>query len=234
MSDLLEIKLDNFEGPLDLLIHLIYKNEMNIYDISISVIADQFISAINAMEEMDIEVASDFIQMASYLVYLKSKLLLPQNEVIQDDIDIEEEKFLFTQRLIEYSFFKDVAVILSERENRFNKYMSREESILLEKDEIETYDAYKIARLFFELLNKEEKKVIKIEKKNIDIKEVIEKIKSIVFEKNEIFWNHIIENCTNKMEVVVSFLAILELIKMKLILAIQESNFSNFLVKRNG
>ncbi|MGA1861541.1 segregation/condensation protein A [Deferribacter thermophilus] len=234
MSDLLEIKLDNFEGPLDLLIHLIYKNEMNIYDISISVIADQFISAINAMEEMDIEVASDFIQMASYLVYLKSKLLLPQNEVIQDDIDIEEEKFLFTQRLIEYSFFKDVAAILSEMESRFNKYMSREESILLEKDEIETYDAYKIARLFFELLNKEEKKVIKIEKKNIDIKEVIEKIKSIVFEKNEIFWNHIIENCTNKMEVVVSFLAILELIKLKLILAIQESNFSNFLVKRNG
>ncbi|BAI80474.1 chromosome segregation and condensation protein ScpA [Deferribacter desulfuricans SSM1] len=234
MGDLLEIKLDNFEGPLDLLIHLIYKNEMNIYDISISVIADQFINAINTMEEMDIEVASDFIQMASYLIYLKSKMLLPHNSIVEDDIDIEEEKFLFTQRLIEYSFFKDVAEILREREQKYSTYLTREESITLEKDYSESMDAYQIARLFFNLIKKEDKKIIKIEKKNIDINEIIENIKALVFENELLFWQNILDRCRNKMEVVVSFLAILELIKLKVVVAIQESNFENFVVKRNG
>lgn len=234
MGDLLEIKLDNFEGPLDLLIHLIYKNEMNIYDISISVIADQFINAINTMEEMDIEVASDFIQMASYLIYLKSKMLLPHNSIVEDDIDIEEEKFLFTQRLIEYSFFKDVAEILREREQKYSTYLIREESITLEKDYSESMDAYHIARLFFNLIKKEDKKIIKIEKKNIDINEIIENIKALVFENEVLFWQNILDRCRNKMEVVVSFLAILELIKLKVVVAIQESNFENFVVKRNG
>ncbi|KAA0259177.1 segregation/condensation protein A [Deferribacter autotrophicus] len=235
MSDLLEVRLENFEGPLDLLIHLIYKNEMNIYDISISVIADQFINTIKQMEEMDIEVASDFIQMASYLVYLKSKMLLPQNKFDDDEMDVEEEKFLFTQRLIEYSFYKDVAEILREKEAKASKCLTREDTIYLEREFEPGGDAYTIAKLFFDLLKRDEKKTITLEKKSLDINTIIEKIKNFVFEKREVFWNEITKRCADRKEVAVSFLAVLELIKLKVIIAIQESNFSNFMVKvKNG
>jgi len=112
MGDLLEVKVSNFEGPLDLLLHLIYKNELDIYDIPIAVIADQFVEEIKKMENVDMEVAADFIQMASYLIYLKSKMLLPRQFAIEEGIDPEEEKFIFTQRLVEYSFYKDMAMLL--------------------------------------------------------------------------------------------------------------------------
>ncbi|MGA1845816.1 segregation and condensation protein A [Deferribacter abyssi] len=235
MSDLLEVRLENFEGPLDLLIHLIYKNEMNIYDISISVIADQFINTIKQMEEMDIEIASDFIQMASYLVYLKSKMLLPQNKVVDEEMDVEEEKFLFTQRLIEYSFYKDVAEILRDKESKASMCMTREDTIFLEKDFEPIGDAYTIARHFFDLLKKEGERTITLERKSLDINTIIKKIKSFVLERREVFWSEIIKKCIDKKEVAVSFLAILELIKLKVIIAVQESNFSNFMVKvKNG
>ena len=93
MNELLDIKILDYEGPLDLLIHLVYKNEMNIFNVSISEITSQFIDEIRKMKEMDIEVAAEFINMASYLVYLKSRMLLPRDSSSEDDIDPEEAKF---------------------------------------------------------------------------------------------------------------------------------------------
>ncbi|MCD8567191.1 MAG: segregation/condensation protein A, partial [Geovibrio sp.] len=121
-SELLDVSLENFEGPLDLLIHLIYKNELNIYDIPIAIITESFISAVKKMEQLDIEVASDFINMASYLVYLKSRMLLPRDTFFEEELDPEEEKYLFTQKLVEYSFYKDVSLFLRKSEEESSKF----------------------------------------------------------------------------------------------------------------
>ena len=124
MSELLDIKIIDYEGPLDLLIHLVYKNEMNIFNVSISEITSQFIDEIRKMKEMDIEIAAEFINMASYLVYLKSRMLLPRDGSSEDDIDPEEAKFRFNQLLIEYSFYKDMAQKLKGFEINSGKFLA--------------------------------------------------------------------------------------------------------------
>lgn len=99
-----KIKIDNFEGPLDLLCHLIDKNKMNICDIKISEITDQYIAYLNAMEEMNLEIASEFLIMASTLLYLKSKILLPN--VVEEEKELTEEELL--RRIVEYKKYKEI------------------------------------------------------------------------------------------------------------------------------
>ena len=101
------IKIENFEGPLDLLCYLIDKNKMNIYDVNLSDITDQYIEFLNAMEEMNLEIASEFLVMASTLLYLKSKNLLPKQE--EEEEEITEEELI--RRIIEYKKFKEISKI---------------------------------------------------------------------------------------------------------------------------
>ena len=104
------IKIDNFEGPLDLLCHLIDKNKMNIYDINLSEITDQYLEYLNAMEKMNLEIASEFLVMASTLLYLKSKNLLPKQE--EEEEEITEEELI--RRIIEYKKFKEISKVFKE------------------------------------------------------------------------------------------------------------------------
>ena len=115
------IKIDNFEGPIDLLCYLIDKNKMNIYDVNLSDITDQYIEFLNAMEEMNLEIASEFLVMASTLLYLKSKNLLPKQE--EEEEEITEEELI--RRIIEYKKFKEISKVFKENyliyANRFYK-----------------------------------------------------------------------------------------------------------------
>lgn len=233
MKDLLDVKLSNFEGPLDLLLHLIYKNELDLYDIPISLIADQFVEAIKGIDEIDMEAAADFIQMASYLIYLKSKMLLPNQVAIDDGVDPEEEKFLFTQRLIEYSFYKDVAVYLKEKEFFSQRYMTRNSEIHLPLEGLKG-DLYKLASMFYNLIDKEKDRVVTIVKDTIDLEGVISHLKEFFKKENDVFWERVKDMCNSKREMVVYFLAILELVKQKIVDIFQEDNFTNFLVRYNG
>ncbi len=233
MKDLLDVKLSNFEGPLDLLLHLIYKNELDLYDIPISLIADQFVEAIKGIDEIDMEAAADFIQMASYLIYLKSKMLLPNQVAIDDGVDPEEEKFLFTQRLIEYSFYKDVAVYLKEKEFFSQRYLTRNSEIHLPLEGLKG-DLYKLASMFYNLIDKEKDKVVTIVKDTIDLEGVISNLKEFFKKERDVFWERVKEMCSSKREMVVYFLAILELVKQKIVDIFQEDNFENFLVRYNG
>ncbi len=112
------IKINNFEGPLDLLCHLIDKNKMDIYDINISEITDQYIEYINEMEEMNLDVTSEFLVMSSTLLYLKSKHLLPKEQ--DDEEEITEEELI--RRIIEYKKYKEITEKLK---NNFLEYSKR-------------------------------------------------------------------------------------------------------------
>ena len=109
-SNKYKVKIENFEGPLDLLCHLIDKNKMDVCDIKISEIADQYINYLNEMEEMNLEIASEFLVMASTLLYLKSKTLLPTE--IEDEKELTEEELI--RRIIEYKKYKEITKKLRE------------------------------------------------------------------------------------------------------------------------
>ena len=121
------IKIDNFEGPLDLLCHLIDKNKMNIYDINLSEITDQYIEYIKEQESLNLEIASEFLVMASTLLFLKSKKLLPKQE--EDEEELTEEELI--RRIIEYKKFKEISKAFKENYNIYsNRFFKLSEEIL--------------------------------------------------------------------------------------------------------
>ncbi len=223
MNELLDIKILDYEGPLDLLIHLVYKNEMNIFNVSISEITSQFIDEIRKMKEMDIEVAAEFINMASYLVYLKSRMLLPRDSSSEDDIDPEEAKFRFNQLLIEYSFYKDMAQKLKSFELNSGKFLARTNSIVTE-------DAYKLASAFFNISTGKKDKKMVVKNSKIATEQVAKRVKEFILSKERTLWSEIEETCKEKIEKCVSFGSVLELMKGKKIKAFQDGNFEEILL----
>ena len=145
------IKLENFEGPLDLLCHLIDKNKMDIYDIKISEITDQYIEYINKMEKMNLEITSEFIIMASTLLYIKSRNLLPSE--VEDEKELTEEELL--QRIIEYKKYKEISKKLREYfEENSKRFYKLQEQIELPKQKIEIeYKKETIVELYEQIIN---------------------------------------------------------------------------------
>ena len=128
------IKIDNFEGPIDLLCHLIDKNKMDIYDINLSEITDQYIEYLKEQEKLNLEIASEFLVMASTLLYLKSKKLLPKQE--EEEEELTEEELI--RRIIEYKKFKEISKVLKENYNTFSyRYYKMQEDIKLPKQKLE-------------------------------------------------------------------------------------------------
>lgn len=237
-----KVILETFEGPLDLLCHLIEKSKIDIYDIPISEITDQYLDYLKKMNEMDLEVTSEFLVMASTLLEIKSKMLLPKeknNDGEQLEIEEDPREELVT-KLIEYKKYKEVAKKLKSKENIQKK------ALFKPKEEIEIEDNEKIdlKSICMEDLVKAFNKVLKkrynysenlidineIEKDDITIEEGINKITTALNKKNKIKFNDLFNNRTSIDEVIVIFLSILELIKQKKIIATQKNNFSDILI----
>ena len=140
------IKIENFEGPLDLLCHLIEKNKMDIYDINLNEITDQYIQYLNAMEKMNLEIASEFVVMASTLLYLKSKNLLPKQE--EEEEELTEEELI--RRIIEYKKYKEISKVLKQNYDiNGNRYYKNQEPIKLPKQKLEKeYDNKIIPQIY--------------------------------------------------------------------------------------
>ena len=151
------IKINNFEGPLDLLCHLIDKNKMDIYDINISEITDQYIEYINQMEKMNLDVTSEFLVMSSTLLYLKSKHLLPKQQ--DDEEEITEEELI--RRIIEYKKYKEITKKLKENFLSYSKrFFKMPEEIELPKQKIETeYNSQMIPDIYKNILQKNTDKI---------------------------------------------------------------------------
>ena len=151
------IKLDNFEGPLDLLCNLIEKNKMSIYDIKLDEITDQYIEFLNKAQELNLEVASEFLTLASTLLYIKSKKLLPSKQ--EEEEEISEEELI--RRIIEYKKYKDITEKLKQNfENNFSRFYKLPENIELPKQHLEEqYEENIIPSLYKKLWDKNQNKV---------------------------------------------------------------------------
>lgn len=233
------IKIDNFEGPLDLLCHLIDKNKMDIYDIKINEIADQYIDYLNHMEEMNLDIASEFVIMASTLIYLKSKSLLPKQEEAEEELT--EEGLI--QRIIEYKKYKEIIKKLKVNYEENSKiYLGIKENIDLPKQEIEKeYDKDLIPNLYKSLLEKNEEKINKnaenIEKIAItDNYTVTSKVKEMfkaLIKNNKFVFNKLFSlKEHNKQEVVTAFSGLLEMSKRDKVNTKQEDLFEDIIVEK--
>ncbi len=233
------IKIDNFEGPLDLLCHLIDKNKMDIYDIKISDITDQYIEYLNQMEKMNLEIASEFIVMASTLVYIKSKGLLPSMQ--EDEKELTEEQLL--ERIINYKKYKEITKLLRENYDEFSKRLYKFQDVIeLPKQKLEKqYKPELIPELYADLFQRNKEKInqnaFNIQRIAItDTYTVASKVKEIfreLIKKPKFIFNKMykISKC-NKQEVVTAFTGLLELSRRSKVSTTQEELFGDILVER--
>ncbi len=215
-------KLQMFEGPLDLLMHLINKNKVSIYDIPISEITEQYLDYISDMEYYDIEVSSEFLVLAANLLYIKSKLILPKDS---DDEEEEDPRLELTKRLEEYKRMKMAATYLSEQEatggNVYFKYRDYIQPILIDESlKLVTIDSLKEAAENVVYLINRKKPVSASSFKDIVAHEpvrVFTKVRDFVqrfLKKRKIKFFDLFRNVRTRDEAVASFLAVLELVKM--------------------
>lgn len=234
-----EVHVESFEGPLDLLYHLIEKEKVDIYDIPISKITDQYIYHINTMKKFDLEVTSEFLIMASTLIEIKSKMLLPRvkKEKIDHDEEIDPREEL-VKKLIEYRKYKEASLELKGRETTYKKiyYKQREEIEYYEEDiSFDNIDLNKLINLYEKVLEKckeleESIDFNEIKRDEITIEESIRDVLYALRIKEEIKFEELFKSSTTKSKVVTTFLAILELIKQKNILIKQNGNFNEIFI----
>lgn len=233
-----EAILESFEGPLDLLYHLIEKEKIDIYDIPISKITDQYIEHIDSMKELDLDVTSEFLIMASTLIEIKSKMLLPKvkkHKEDQDEIDPREE---LVRRLIEYKKYKEVSMDLKSRENTYKKvyYKAREEIEYIDDDlDLGGVDINMLLQTYEKILEncidfKEDIEFEEIKRDEVTIEESIEKVMSVLRYKQQTKFEELFEKSTSISVVVTTFMAVLELIKQNKIMIKQKGNFSEIFV----
>lgn len=234
------IKLDSFKGPLDLLLNLIEKAEIDIYDIPINLITKQYMEYIYEMEHLNIEIASEFIVMAATLLQIKSKMLLPQDINIDGDEDIIDPREELVLQLTAYKKYKEAAKNLRRYEEYELKayYKPKEDLDIfeLEEVELESMDLNLIVETINKIISNRgletEVHVHKIIREKYSVDECSNNIIDILDSKKNIKFTNLFSDNTSISEVITYFLSILELIKLQLISVKQNHNFTDLIITK--
>ncbi|WP_438445551.1 segregation and condensation protein A [Gorillibacterium sp. sgz5001074] len=239
-------KLETFEGPLDLLLHLIDKAEVDIYNIPISVITAQYLDYIQGMQELELEVTSEFLVMAATLLAIKSKMLLPKPPVIEyEDPDWEmdgdfDPRAELVQKLIEYRKYKGIADHLREKEQERSLLFTREPADLSPfvqqtvENPVEGLGLSDLLLAFKKALRKQmsRNQVARIRRDEISVKDRIRQVAETLRESGgKILFSGLLSEDNTREEIVVTFLALLELMKMKQILCYQHKLFEDIVIQ---
>jgi segregation and condensation protein A len=227
----MKVRLEIFEGPLDLLLYLIKKDHLNIHDIPMTLVVDQYLQYLDLMKLLDVNIASEYMVVAATLISIKSKMLLPVEAAKEEDqLDPREE---LVKRLLEYEKFKEAAEFLKTKERERVKYIPRtladpdKKEFYLEASIFDLINAFKSALkevpkdIFFEVLKDE-----------FTVEQKIHDLLHLLVVKEKISIDELFSRSRSKIEIVVTFLAILELIKMREIAAFQDELFGSILIAR--
>ena len=234
-----KITIDNFDGPLDLLLHLIKENNIDIYDIKVEEIAKQYLDYIESMKNLNLSIASEYLVMASELIEMKSRMLLPKREEENNDEYEEDPREVLIERLLAYKKYKEITKEFKDLELTRKLVISKEQENLskyLKEEENENLSVSDLVDAFNNLLEKKrlEKPVqTKITKKELSVTEKVIKIRDILKKKRKVNFEDLFEN-SSKEEIIVSFLSILEMLKKDEIIVKQENNFNNIIVCLKG
>jgi segregation and condensation protein A len=222
------LQLSNFEGPLDLLLHLIKLNEVDIYDIPIATIADQYVAFLDMMQELDLDVASEFLLMAATLMEIKSRMLLPTDP---DEEEPEEDpRFELIEQILEYKKYKEYSGHLGERADAEGMIFQRtsKEDIDIETGEpLLEASIFQLMEAFKRVLEyASEETFSEITLEEVSVEDKMEELRTRLQEKNNILLEEIFEGQTRtKAILIATFLALLELIRLKEVAARQKTQF---------
>jgi segregation and condensation protein A len=234
-----KVKFEVFEGPLDLLLYLIKKEEVDIYEVNLTRLATQFIEYIDTMRMLDLEIAGEFLVMAATLMFIKSRELLPvdQQAQVEGEDEGEDPRWELIRQLVEYKKFKDAAAQLQVLE-------ARQEDVFPRNPAIPEFEAESSARpeaSIFDLVNavsailkrlsqREDQRDIFEDKWTVS--EKIELLMRVLSERPSLRFSELFEGVTSRSEVVVTFLALLELIRLKQLAAVQREPFGEIEIRR--
>jgi segregation and condensation protein A len=235
-----KVKLNIFEGPLDLLLFLIKKEKIDIYDIPISRVTEQYLEYLKLMELLDLEIAGEFLVMAATLMHIKSKMLLPQDETdleAQEDEDPREE---LVRRLLEYKRYKEAAVQLQRMRDEHKDVFLRKgtggKEKIVSDEGVDYFEAslFDLITAFRKVLKEVPRETFhKIIKNKFSVSDKIHEIYHILAKQPRIYFSSLFQNANDKDELIVIFLAILELVKMREILTVQKGFFEEIEIMRN-
>lgn len=228
-----KVKFEVFEGPLDLLLYLIKKQEVDIYEVNLTQLASQFVEYIEVMRELDLEIAGEFLVMASTLMYIKSRELLPvdQQVEVEDEDEGEDPRWELIRQLVEYKKFKDAAAQLQVLEERQENIYRREApkpvfETAPSRPEVSIFDLINAVNTILKRVAEREGEQREIFEDKWSVSEKIEMLAKLIAHKARVKFSELFEDATSRTEVVVTFLAMLELIRLKQIVCAQPDHFA--------
>ncbi|MCS6805723.1 MAG: segregation/condensation protein A [Acidobacteriota bacterium] len=235
LSSSYTVKLEIFEGPLDLLLHLIKREQVSIYDIPIARITEQYLEYLRLMQEMDIAVASDFLVMAATLIYIKTKMLLPRAPDLEEGEEAEDPRQQLVQQLLEYQKYKAAAEMLWSKAEVEQAIFVRS-STQVEGSEHEVaatvYDLFEAFRRTMERLKATI--ALEIEREEVTMAEKIAELRHRLKTEARLDITRMLEEARSTSELIAIFLAVLELVKQSVIQLIQQTAFGQIIAVRNA
>ena len=230
-TDDLKIVMGDFDGPLDLLLHLIRQEQVNIYDIPVARIADEYLRYLQVMQELDIAVAGDFLVMAATLIELKTRMLLPRDPFAAPEEEEDPRKDLVDQ-LLEYQKYKAAAQMLWSRATVERAVFKRAE-IETDKNNPEvSVGLFDLLKVFQEILTRHKEEVLlEIEREEISMTEMLERLRNMVMSAGELNLRVFFERAQSRRELVLAFLSVLELVRSTEIKLFQKETFGDIVAK---
>jgi len=232
-----KVKLEVFEGPLDLLLYLIKKEEINISDIPIARITDQYLEYLELMQLLDLDIAGEFIVMAATLMHIKSRMLLPPDELSDEEAE-EDPRAELVKRLLEYKKFKEAASQLAAMESQHKHLFPRvgalePEEMPLPKDMLLEANLFDLITAFTKVLRDIPKDVFhEVVKDEFTVSQKMHDILHMIVEKPSIFFMDLFKAAKSKKEMITVFLALLELIRLKTVVVKQSVDFGDIEIMR--
>ncbi len=230
-TDQLKITLGDFEGPLDLLLYLIRQEQVNIYDIPIARITDEYLRYLNLMQELDLTVAGDFLVMAAQLIEVKSRMLLPRDPMAEQE-EVIDPRTELVNRLLEHEKFKAAAEMLWSRATVERAVFTRAE-IETDKNNPEVaVGVFDLLRVFQEILARHKEEILlEIEREEVSMAEMIDRLRNMVRSAGEVNLLVFFERSKSRRELVVAFLSVLELVRMSEISLVQSETFGAIMAR---
>ncbi len=226
----LVLHLDRFEGPLDLLLHLIKRDEVDIYDIPIARITEQYLAYLNIMQDLDLEIAGEYLVMASTLVRIKARLLLPS----QQEEEEEDPRDQLVQRLLEYRQFKDAAAELRDREGRRRALVARGLLPTPEGEaqvELVPVSLFKLLDVVAEVLSRRREEFFhRVERERVSVEETMQRLLARVHPTGKVLFRALLEDCEDRVEMVTVIIGMLELARMGEVRIVQDDLFGDIWV----
>ncbi len=227
------IKLDIFEGPLDLLLYLIKKNEIDIYNIPVALITEQYLQYLKIIKSLNLDLAGEYLVMASTLIHIKSKMLLPVPDEPSEEENEEDPRAELVRQLLEYQTFKEAATALEARPllerdvfTRSAPLEDKEEKLNEDEDELIEVNVFELIEAFHRLVSRIDKKeLLEIDLEKLSLTDIINEVMERLTREKNLTFEELLGERIDRRRIIYTFLAVLELIKMKMVKAYQTSAF---------